>query len=283
VAVKASVQLRQSGRIARLAKRVLTRSRTARWHSSGSSTPACRILTYHRVADDRDPLAVPTKSFQRQMRWLADERMPVTGVSAALAAQTEPSIALSFDDGFADVLETALPILRELGFGATLYIVPGVIDGTALFDWYGAPPPPAARWDRLAAAVQEDFEVGAHTLTHPVLTLLSTPDCAREIAAPREVIDRRLGVLPSSFSYPAGVYDDREKQLVREAGYVSAVTSRQGRLTAEADALELPRIPVERHDSLSDFISKVYGGHDRPVPFSDTYRRWLRVRRPRGS
>ena len=70
---------------------------------------------------------------------------------------------------------------------------------------------------------------------------------------------------------------------VRGAGYVSAVTSRQGRLTAEADALELPRIPVERHDSLSDFISKVYGGHDRPIPFSDTYRRWLRVRRPRGS
>src|SRR5437764_1349650 len=132
VRAKAHVQLRQSSRTARLAKRCLTNVRTARWRSR-APRPALRILTYHRVADDGDALAVPVAAFRRQMRWLAEERLPVSGVSSGVAARAEPSIALSFDDGFADVLETALPVLREHGFGATLYIVPAVIDGDAVF------------------------------------------------------------------------------------------------------------------------------------------------------
>jgi peptidoglycan/xylan/chitin deacetylase (PgdA/CDA1 family) len=280
VRASSSIQLRQSGRAARLAKTALTKARTARWRAKRD--PRFRILTYHRVSNDGDPLAIPVHEFRRQMEWLADERLPVAGVSAGLEARAEPSIALTFDDGFADATEIALPVLRDLGFGATLYIVPAVIDGDARFNWYGGESPPTATWDLLATAVEDGFEVGAHTLTHPVLTYLPVDDCRREIARPPELIEARLGVRPTTFSYPAGVYGERERQLVEEAAYASAVTSRQGAVTPGSDALQLPRIPVERSDSLTDFASKVYGGHDRPIPLTDTYRRLRKVRRERG-
>src|SRR5918912_4632610 len=59
------------------------------------------------------------------------------------------TIGLSFDDGFRDVADVALPVLSEYGFRATIFVPTGVIDGTASFGWYGGRQPPLLSWEEI--------------------------------------------------------------------------------------------------------------------------------------
>ena len=85
---------------------------------------------YHRVSDERDELAVAPRRFREQMEFLASEGYRVVGVSEAadLAASGDPSertLGLTFDDGYRDVAENALPVLAEHGFRATVFVATG--------------------------------------------------------------------------------------------------------------------------------------------------------------
>ena len=128
-------------------KAVGTRARSAAWlaRTRGRLDVAgLRILFYHRIADDRDELAVSPVSFRRQMAYLAGESYRVVDVVEAVdllerGALRPRTIGLSFDDGYLDVAEHALPTLAGHGFRATVFVAPGVIDGSAWFDWYKTP------------------------------------------------------------------------------------------------------------------------------------------------
>ena len=95
-----------------------------------------RILFYHRVSDDDDPLAVSPRRFREQMELLAAGGYEVVDLTAAvdlleLGLSPPRVVALNFDDGYRDVAENALPVLERLGFRATVFLPTGVIDGTA--------------------------------------------------------------------------------------------------------------------------------------------------------
>src|SRR3954449_3582906 len=118
-------------------KPALTRARTAAWLARGRpAQPGLRILFYHRVADEPDPLAISPGRFRAQMDVLAEQGYRVVDVvsGAGLLARGEGLdrvVALSFDDGYRDVAENALPVLERHGFSATVFVATGVIDGTA--------------------------------------------------------------------------------------------------------------------------------------------------------
>ena len=127
-----------------LAKAGSTRARSAAWlmRTRGRlDTSGLRILFYHRVSHDRDELAVAPDSFAEQMDYLASEAYRVVDVLTAidLLDSGKPlarTVAMTFDDGFLDVAEHALPILSERGFHATVFVAPAVTDGRASFSWY---------------------------------------------------------------------------------------------------------------------------------------------------
>ena len=105
----------------------------------GTPRPGLRILYYHRVASERDPLAVTPEAFRRQMEALAASGQRVVDLYEFDDVRLAPgaaAIALTFDDGYRDVLENALPVLREHGFPSTVFVVPGAIAGNARFAWY---------------------------------------------------------------------------------------------------------------------------------------------------
>ena len=105
-------------------KPALTRLRTAAWRARGRPTPpGLRILFYHRVSDDQDPLAIPPGRFAAQMDVLAGEGYRVVDVVEAARLLTSRApldgiVGLSFDDGYRDVAEHALPVLERRGFRA---------------------------------------------------------------------------------------------------------------------------------------------------------------------
>lgn len=112
----------------------------------GPPRPGLRILYYQRVSDERDPPAVTPDAFKRQMEALAESGQRVVDlyeIDDMKLTPGEAAVALTFDDGYRDVLQNGLSVLREHGFPSTTFVFPGAIAGEATFDWYAAGAMPA--------------------------------------------------------------------------------------------------------------------------------------------
>lgn len=266
-----------------VAKASYTHARSLAWplaRALGGGRQGVRILFYHRVSDDRDELAVTPRRFEAQMRWLARHGyrvLDVDGVVDSLADGVEPRnlVGLSFDDGYLDVAEHALPVLAAHGFRATVYVVPGAVDGSVSFPWYEpAPTPPLIPWKMLAELDREGtLRAGAHTLTHPNLLALDVDAARREMEGSKQALEQRLERPIASFCYPAGLYGERERQLAIDAGYRSAVSCEPGVNRPGGDPFVLRRTQIDARDRMLDFVAKVQGGHDSSPPLRERYRR----------
>jgi peptidoglycan/xylan/chitin deacetylase (PgdA/CDA1 family) len=243
----------------------------------GPPRAGLRILYYHRVAAGRDPLAVTPDAFRRQMDTLAASGQRVLDLYAIDDLTLEPgeaAVALTFDDGFRDVLQHALPVLREHGFPSTVFVVPGVIEGTSTFSWYArGTMPPVAGWDEL----REEERAGLvhfepHTLTHPVLTNLPLEHAQREIALSKQAVEHELARPARLFCYPGGYHSAREVELVRASGYRAAVTCEYGANHAPFAHHELRRVIVERFDPQWVFRARLGGATDAQPPGSRSRR-----------
>ena len=268
-------------------KAAVTLGRSAAWlaRTRGRvATGGLRILLYHRVAADDDALALSPRRFRDQMGHLASEGYRVVDLIEALRlldAGQPPArtLGLTFDDGFADVAEHALPVLAEHGFRATVFITTGVTDGRLAFPWYERQPP-VLGWDEvveLDRAGTLRFE--AHTVSHPSLLAVDDATAEAEIRHSRHELEGQLGRPVTAFAYPAGLFGERERRLVEDAGYTAAVSCEPGVNGPASDRFALRRRQIDSRDRLLDFKAKIGGGHDTPLPLRETYRR-LRYGRP---
>jgi peptidoglycan/xylan/chitin deacetylase (PgdA/CDA1 family) len=261
------------------AKAAYTHARSAWWQTrSGGRADAVgvRILAYHRVSPNRDELAVRPSRFREQMEHLATAGFRAVGVGEAVAAldsaQRGPTIGLTFDDGYQDVVDHGLPVLLDLGFRATIFVPTGAIDGTHPFSWYERPPP-LLDWATIVDLDRDStIDFGAHTVTHANLLGLDDAAAEREIAGSKEVLESRLGHRVAAFCYPAGLYGRREQELVCASGYEVAVGAEPGPNGPDSDRLGLRRIGVGPRDRLLDFRAKIGGGHDTEPPLRSVYR-----------
>jgi peptidoglycan/xylan/chitin deacetylase (PgdA/CDA1 family) len=263
----------------------LTRARSAWWLVRTRGAPSgdgVRILFYHRVADEKDPLAVAPRRFRDQMALLARaglRAVDVPEISRRLFSGDpfDGVVGLSFDDGYLDVAENAAPVLAEHGFEATVFVSTAVTDGRASFTWYERQPP-LIGWELMRELDRDGpLRFEGHTRTHPNLLQIDEKRARDEIAGGKAELEERLGRAVEVFCYPAGLFADREERLAREAGFSSAVSCEPGVNTAATDPFALRRIQVDALDSLLDFRAKAFGGHDSPLPLRAAYRR-LRYR-----
>lgn len=255
-----------------LAKAALVRGQVlAGAFRGGGPRPGLRILYYHRVSADRDPLAVTPDAFRGQMDALAASGQRVVDLYEIDDVALEPgeaAVALTFDDGYRDVLENALPVLREHGFPSAVFVVPGAIAGTTSFPWYApGAMPPVAGWDELRDAERAGLvRFEPHTLTHPVLTTLTREQARQEIAGSIEAVERELGRPARLFCYPGGYLSPREVELARECGLRASLTCEFGANHAPFDHHELRRTIVERSDPQWLFRARLAGATDAPPP-----------------
>lgn len=259
-------------------KAAYTRARSVAWAVRRPSPPTgLRILMYHRVSADRDELAVGPAAFAQQVQTLVDSGYTLVDVATAaarLAAGDDRSrvVALSFDDGYRDVAEHALPVLAGVGATATVFLATGVTDGRAAFTWYEQQPP-LLSWNDVAGLDGGVFRFEAHTVTHPNLLVVDDGAARSEIVDGKRELEARLGRPVTVFSYPAGLYGERERALVAEAGFDYAVSCEPGVNLASQDPFALRRTQVDHRDSLLDFRAKIAGGHDAPPPLRTAWRR----------
>lgn len=262
-------------------KAALTSTRSAAWLARTRGRPddsGLRILLYHRVASDGDPLAVEPARFREQMAFLADAGYHVVDVVEALmmldrGAVPPRTLGLSFDDGFADVGDEALPVLAAHRFTATVFVTTGVTSGRRSFSWY-ARQPPVLGWDDIEALDREGtLRFEAHTVSHPNLLAVDDAEAWAEIHDSRTELEAHLGRPVTAFAYPAGLYGERERRLVAQALFRTAVSCEPGVNLPDTDRFAIRRRQIDSRDRLVDFRAKVGGGHDTPLPLRGAYRR----------
>lgn len=263
------VRLNQRQRIARKTRRGPARE----WQG-------VRIFGYHRVGSLDDVTAVSPEAFRAQMEHLAESDVKVVRLEEALRLLEEPVdgryACVTFDDGYLDTLDTALPVLESLGIPATVFVVVDVLEGRATFDWSPAPPP-AIRVDDLPRLLASGLvDVQAHSVTHRRLTLLSDEELREEVAGSRARLAKHVPT-PTSFCYPAGIYGPREVEAVYEAGFRAGVTTRAGLNVGGFPLGDLRRTMLYWGDDLEAFAAKLDGALDE----SSVAMRFLAAQRAR--
>lgn len=214
--------------------------------------PVPWVAMYHSVGDrSKDPyrITVTPERLERQLRWL--HRRGLKGVSLAdlLAARVRGEgrdlVALTFDDGYADFVDNALPALRRRGFGATLFVLPGRLGGTNAWDPDG-PRKPLLTADGIRHAAAEGVEIGSHGLTHVDLTQADDETLEAEVHESRYRLAELTGVAVDGFCYPYGSIDRRAMDAVRDAGYAYACAIDPGPLNG---LHALPRLHIGENDN----------------------------------
>ena len=230
-----------------------------------------QILAYHGISDDDpDDLTVSPASFRAQMTWLADRGVRVITLGDALdrIARGFPlknNLVLTFDDGYADFLDTVAPVLNQLGFPATLFVVTGKLG--RLSDWNRDT---RARMtlglENLRCLSVQGYSIGSHSATHARLTDLLQTDLEDELMASRLFLDHHFGVGRRFLAYPYGDVDARVRAVADEAGYECGcgIGGYLGN-GANCDRLALHRVVMRRRYSLPDFQSIVADWYKRPL------------------
>lgn len=254
-----------------------------------------RVLAYHAVEDVSDPLlsryAVSPPQFRAQLTALLDAGFTFVGVDELLRhldgrPARHQSLVLTFDDAYSSLFENAVPVLRELGIPATVFVVTKEIGGWNRWDAVnGATRLPLLDASRLRALHQEGWEVAAHSRTHGQLTRMGGAGLWDELSAARSDLAAAGLPMPRLFAYPYGEHDARVRMMVKKAGYDAAFALRTRHAFPTArERYALPRIEVGRHtrvDALVETVRRpqVYRRPDIKRELGGALRRVLPVQR----
>jgi len=206
------------------------------------------VLTYHSIDDSGSAISVDPVTFRMHMKWLSGRGIPVVPLQSILASAEGTAVALTFDDGFRNFDEFALPVLREYGFPASLFVVPGNVGKTNAWSGSerapGIPTLPLLDWAEIARVAGHGVEIGAHSRSHPFLSRIAPSQLHDEIVGAGDDIARELGLRPQSFCYP---YGDLNAAVVHAAAaaYRIAVTTELREINdGPVDSHLVPRIDM---------------------------------------
>lgn len=240
------------------------------------------VLMYHHVGPTPAPgyekYSVTPELFGKQLAWLRHFGYRAVTLDQLIGrwtqgAGTARNVAITFDDGYRDCLDHAVPVLVRHGFTATFYLVSGEMGRVAgwlvrergialrIMDWAGA--------RQLAGA---GLAIGAHTVTHPRLALSDRQTVRRELRDSKVRIEQELGCPVTHVSYPNGSYTDAVLAEARDAGYDSGCTSDAGLAGPRDDRWALPRVLIDGRKGGLDFVVRVKTGR----PAGDLVRRAAR-------
>ena len=230
------------------------------------------ILMYHAIGEREGRFTISERRFRLQLAWLKRRGYRVISLDELVRCRREfrlppaKSVVITFDDGYKDTLELALPMLERLGFPCTLFL-PSAAGVDGAWDENGELGGRELLALDQASAFLARGSVGAHTRTHVDLLSVGPEEARAEIAGSKAELEEALGVPVTLFAYPFGRYDDEIRRLVREAGFEAACTIAPGPNWPATDSFELHRFEVHGTDSLFRFALMVWlGDIDRMLP-----------------
>jgi peptidoglycan/xylan/chitin deacetylase (PgdA/CDA1 family) len=218
------------------------------------------VLMYHSISPSTAPdphrLRVHPGRLDRHLRLL--RRLGLRGVSltelvrAAGRGAADGLVGLTFDDGYTDFLEHAVPVLQRHGMTGTVYVVAGRMGGQN--EWDTGPRFDIMDADRVRAVAAAGQEVGSHTMTHARLAGADATTLAAEVGDSKRALEEVLQSEVPSFCYPYGSYDAAAADAVRAAGYDNACVTGD---YEPGDRVTLPRCYVSPGDTRAHVVARL--------------------------
>ncbi|MCL5775084.1 MAG: polysaccharide deacetylase family protein, partial [Patescibacteria group bacterium] len=223
------------------------------------------ILMYHHIGNPppnpgkiRIDLTVSVENFRQQVKWLKDNGYTsvkfsdLYNYSVGKARLPAKPVILSFDDGYQDAFDNAVPALREQGMVGSFAIItqyPATHSGTNFY----------ADWDEIKAAYSQGMEIVSHTQDHfdrqnPKYNEKFISDNLKGSIAD---IQNHLGLATNVLIYPYGRYTPKYLKLAEEAGFKIGITVHSGNIVDLNNLMEVPRVRVHNSTSLEKFARLV--------------------------
>jgi peptidoglycan/xylan/chitin deacetylase (PgdA/CDA1 family) len=231
------------------------------------------VLMYHRVGEahnDRERrYCTAPDLFHRHMHRLAEQDMQACSLADFFAwlaggkKLADGSFLLTFDDGFQGVYKYAAPVLHDLSWPATVFLVSQLIGGRD--EWCKNENPDGATYPLLERGQIEKmgdmgFTFHSHTRLHPDLTTLSDNRLSEELTGSRQDLEELLGEQVVYLAYPYGRYDERVQNAARAAGYQAAFSTQPGFNRRGVDPYHIRRLDVYGTDTPAMLGRKVFFG-----------------------
>lgn len=234
------------------------------WNLSGVSADGYQlvpVLCYHNLApQSKGRMILAAKVFEDQMRYLKNQGYRVINLKqfvefVSLKRQLpRRSVLLTFDDGYRSFSQYAAPVLKELGFTATLFVYT---------DYVGAGGN-AFNWADLKKLQQEGFDIQAHSKSHGDMVRAGNEPANEyekrleaELMQPRALFQKNLGFAPDILAYPYGRQDDAVVRRAKERGYTAAFTVRRQGSPSFVDPLRIHRSQIYPEMSMEDFVKNL--------------------------
>jgi len=222
------------------------------------------VLMYHAVGRPRDerfrPWVVSPSLLAEHLAALRESGYDLVGLTEwAGRPHVRNRAVLTFDDGYSDFREQALPVLAAHGARATVYVVTGYVGRQAR--WLPFPAErtrPIMSWDDLRAIHGSGMEIGSHGHRHVELDAVSRSVAATDIRRSRDEL-RDRGFAPSSFCYPFGYADRAVRAIVARAGFTSACVVGRGLADSEHDFLRVRRLAIDHRTTPEALIRRFSG------------------------
>ena len=227
--------------------------RSAELKDPGRSALLPPVLCYHRIGGPAElgVTRVAKSVFARQMTTLARAGWQTLTLDQ-FAERLQPGYSafrtphsaflLTFDDGYASLAEHVYPILADVGFTATTFLITDYVGRLNTWDvrytWHRLA---HLDWDTIGRWQARGFDFASHTASHQRLTWLSDAQAAAELERSRDTLRHRLGLEAArAVAYPFGARDERIERLAGAAGYELGF----GGVRGNGSRLALTRLPV---------------------------------------
>lgn len=228
------------------------------------------VLTYHSIAyQEGNPVRMPKEKFLEQMRYLKDNGYTTISLDelymymqGQLSLPKKP-IVITFDDGYRDNYTTAFPILKSLGFKASVFVITQTIDKD---DSY-------LTSDQIKEMDKNGISIESHTLFHDKLDSLSYQEQMDTLLQSKMQIEKILDRKVVYFAYPYGLYNNETLLCLKEAGYKMAFTTNRGWAYKNSGILLLPRVYIDSTFDMEVFKQRITNPDYRLLGGSqDTYK-----------
>ena len=231
--------------------------RVVRSLAGKKSDPAPLVLAYHSVSDQDRPV------FARQMDELA--RWTKSWESSGGPPNGHRRPLVTFDDGLQNVVENALPELAERGLAAAVFVVAGTLGTTANWTDYsdGFDPEisePILTAEQLRKLPPDLVEIGSHTVTHPMMPVLTQEQARAELSASRKMLEGIIGKDVKLFSFPYGSANADLLRWCREEGYEQIFITYPSTAMSKSSGV-VARVKVDPYDWPLEFTLKLHGAY----------------------
>lgn len=223
-----------------------------------------KVLTYHNIG--KPPLSAKLKTLyvkpwdlRKQIKTLKLLGYKFLRSQDLLKGPEDRAVLLTFDDAYLDFWENAFPLLMEESIPTLVFVPAGLVGKFNKWDYERLKVKKTIMdWQHLKELVSAGIEIGSHSLTHPYLSKIPEESAKREIEDSKKLLEDKLGIEVRTFCYPYGDYNQKVRDMVAQAGYFMAFTTKRGSFSKSPNLFEIRRITVFGNDFLLKFIFKVF-------------------------